>query len=144
MEIPTMPSKQEIALRDKTHLLADVAFEPKADLSAYHLALDCAGVEVLDFAEFGSYQGRWIAKVRFPNGEEYFVSDYYGSCSGCDAFEAEFGWSDQDKPDYAHHLRDFGREFLTNCMTKEQAEAELGEHIYGADDQDMINWVRAH
>lgn len=139
-----MTTKQEIALRDKTHLLTDVAFEPKKDLDGYHLALDCAGVEVLDYETFGSYQGQWIAKVRFPNGETYFVSDYYGSCSGCDAFEAEFGWSADKEPNYAHKLRDFGREFLTNCRTYEQALAEFSEHVYGADDEALLAWIREH
>ena len=56
---------------------------------SYQEALEAAGAQVLAFAEFDSYQGDWLA--RLPGG---YVSGSYGSCSGCDAFEGEFGhWS---------------------------------------------------
>lgn len=53
----------------------------------YRSALEAAGYVVLDFAEFGSYQGDWLAHTT-----QGIVHGFYGSCSGCDSFEAEFGW----------------------------------------------------
>jgi len=57
----------------------------------YSEALTAAGCKVIDFKEFGSYQGTWLAFVQY-NGEKGIVEGSYGSCSGCDAFEAEFGF----------------------------------------------------
>jgi len=59
----------------------------------YQLALEKAGANVLDFQEFGSYQGTWLAFVEY-NGEKGIVECSYGSCSGCDAFQAEFDYCD--------------------------------------------------
>lgn len=138
-----MTTKQEVALRDKTHLLADVAFPVPKDLYGYEKALTAAGVAVTDFEQFGSYQGDWWARVRFPNGETYFVTGSYGSCSGCDAFDAEFGWNDDEKPGYLHRLRDFGREYLTNCFTPEQAIQEASRNLeWDSGAQQMVDWIK--
>ena len=140
-----MTTKQEIALRDKTHLLPDVAIPVPEDSWAYEKALRAAGVEVIAFEQFGSYQGEWWAQVRFPNGEVYFVPGSFGSCSGCDAFEAEFGYKDETKPDYLHRLRDFGRNYLTDCHTKEQAIAEASKNLeWDSGAQAMIDWITQH
>ena len=60
------------------------------------MCLEKAGANVLDFEEFGSYQGEWLAFVEYK-GEKGIVQGSYGSCSGCDAFEAEFMY--EDKPE---------------------------------------------
>ena len=56
---------------------------------SYKEALEAAGAEVELFEEFGSYQGDWYARVKI-NGERKWIHGYFGSCSGCDAFEHEF------------------------------------------------------
>lgn len=135
--------KQEVALRDKTHLLPDVAFPADDKLYGYEKALSAAGATVLGFEQFGSYQGEWWSEVQFPNGERYFVNGCYGSCSGCDAFEAEFGWNAEDEPNYLHKLRDFGREYLTNCFTQEQALAEASKNLdWDSGAQEMVDWIK--
>ncbi len=58
----------------------------------YREALEIAGAKVVDFKEFGSYQGTWLALVEYK-GQKGIVQGCYGSCSGCDAFKAEFGSS---------------------------------------------------
>jgi hypothetical protein len=73
--------------------------EPK---EPYKLALELAGAEVLKYAEFGSYQGDWLAKVRYE-GKEGWVNDYFGSCSGCDAFLGEFAFSSHKCKDLDYH-----------------------------------------
>lgn len=56
---------------------------------SYQSALESAGAVVHAYEEFGSYQGDWYAKVTH-NGVTGWVSGSFGSCSGCDAWEAEF------------------------------------------------------
>lgn len=47
------------------------------------------------YKEFGSYQGDWLMVT--TDGEEYQIyKGGYGSCSGCDSYEAEFGYSMDD------------------------------------------------
>lgn len=136
--------RQEIALRDKRHLLVDMAHPVPDGLSDYASALAATGVVVLDFEEFGSYQGDWWSEVKFPNGEVYYVNGSYGSCSGCDSFEAEFGWDDGDKPDYLHRLKEFGLDYLTDCMTLDQAIDQAGRNLsWDMDAQEMVNWLTA-
>ena len=57
----------------------------------YSQALEAAGCKILAFEEFGCYQGTWLAFVEY-NGQKGIVEGSYGSCSGCDAFQSEFGW----------------------------------------------------
>ena len=134
----------EIVAQDKTWLLPDIAREPSKDLYGYELALYCAGADVLAFEEFGSYQGDWWAHVKLPNGETYFVQGSYGSCSNCDAFDGEFGYPDEDQPDYAHRLRDFGRIYLSHCLTLDQALAEASRNLdWDVDAADMVAWLKA-
>jgi len=56
---------------------------------SYEGALRAGGANVLTFQQFGSYQGEWYAKVEF-DGRTGWVSGSHGSCSGCDAIEADF------------------------------------------------------
>lgn len=79
---------------------------------SYQEALEAAGAEVHDFKEFGCYQGEWYAYVTYQ-GETGVVTGSYGSCSGCDAFDAEFGWEDSKKDDYQQRLAAFGETYLT-------------------------------
>lgn len=51
---------------------------------------------------------------------------------------------DDDRPDYLHKLRDFGREYLTNCFTQEQAVAEASRNLeWDSDAQSMVDWIKA-
>jgi hypothetical protein len=136
--------KTEIALRDKSHLVTDVAHQPPAEAYAYEASLWATGVAVLAYEKFGSYQGDWWAYVEFPNRERYFVHSYYGSCSGCDAFEGEFMYGGEDEPGYLHRLKDFGREYLTDCMTLEQALATASEHAsWDVEAGQVVAWLKA-
>lgn len=138
-----MTTKQEIAMRNKLHLVCDEVGPLPENLERYELALSAAGVKVLNFKEFGDWQGRWWARVQFPNGEIYFVTDYYGSCSGCDAFLDLVGYDfDEESPSYAHKLKDFGRGYLENCMTLPEAIEEASENIdWDYDAEEMVSWL---
>lgn len=135
--------KNEIALRDWSHLVpADVAHKPPENAYSYEAALWATGVKVLGYETFGSYQGDWWAKVEFPNHQVGFIHDYYGSCSGCDAFEAEFGWKDDESPAYLHRLKDFGRGYLSDINTFDQAIEKASENLkWDHDAQAMVDWL---
>ena len=133
---------------------------------SYQQAMQAAGAEVHEFQEFGSYQGDWWAKVTY-NGETGWVTGSYGSCSGCDAFEGEFGFSGHDcngddyySPFYGDDkFRDgcetcqslkerfikFGKEYLEYIMSQEKAEAKASENLeWDMDAQEMVDFLRAH
>lgn len=131
----------------------------------YQEALEAAGAEVLEFEQFGSYQGDWWAKVRYE-GQEGWVNGAYGSCSGCDSFEAEFGYGDEGHCEehryddegsvgcpqcaataslYAEKLADFGKGYLSDLCTQEEAEAEASRNIeWDHDAEEMLSWIKAH
>lgn len=107
---------------------------------SYEAALEAAGAEVHKFAEFGDYQGQWWAKVTH-NGKTGWVNGSYGSCSGCDAFQAEFNYHEYEcdehrygsapadcpdctkaKTDYDTRLKAFGESYLNDLLTQEEAE----------------------
>lgn len=78
---------------------------------SYESALIAAGCKIVEFKNFGSYQGDWYAMVEV-GGEKGILTGSYGSCSGCDAFEAELGWGDEKSGDYQKRLCDFGKTYL--------------------------------
>ncbi len=108
----------------------------------YREALEAAGAKVLAFKEFGSYQGDWYALVEY-NNETGWVHGCYGSCSGCDSFEAEFGYSSaesagidmyddntrewrkstqDDVNAYTERLVSFGKTYLDGMFSQSAAE----------------------
>lgn len=63
----------------------------------YPMVAGVRGQEVLLYEQFGSYQGEWLMLAK--GADTYFIyKDYYGSCSGCDSYEASFSWSSEDVP----------------------------------------------
>lgn len=130
---------------------------------SYQDALEAAGAKVLQFQEFGSYQGEWYALVEF-NGETGWINGSYGSCSGCDAFEAEFGYKDEycaehrwdyqrpacaecdkAKADQAAKLADFGKVYLGTILTQAQAETEAARHIeWDSDAREMLAYIKSN
>jgi hypothetical protein len=56
---------------------------------SYSAAMEAAGAVILAGRTFGSYQGDWINLIHYEGGLRAVIGSY-GSCSGCDSFEAEF------------------------------------------------------
>lgn len=111
---------------------------------SYSQALEAAGAEVLAYKEFGSYQGDWYAKVNL-GGAAILIGGAFGSCSGCDAFQAEFGWEDEDQPDYHERLAAFGRKYLTDPLDPVKARADAVEQsVWDMDSLDVIRWFDEH
>jgi hypothetical protein len=81
---------------------------------SYQNAMEAAGAEVLAYKEFGSYQGDWWAKVKF-NDQVVWIHGSYGSCSGCDAFQGEFGW-DEGKCNAHRYSYDFDPNTCVDCV----------------------------
>lgn len=123
---------------------------------SYQDALEAAGARVIEFREFGSYQGEWVAKI----GDDKYVMGYYGSCTGCDAFEGELGWADQDcdehkyehrgdcpacqvaEQEYAVRLRSFGESYLgTEYTKKELIEYFSGQADWCDEAVEAIKWL---
>jgi len=107
----------------------------------YSAALKAAGAEVLLWQEFGSYQGRWVAKIRL-GGKLAWVSDYYGSCSVCDALEAELGYEDRHNP---AKLAAFGKQYLENLLSQSEMEEKFIESAeWSLEDEKALEFVREH
>lgn len=121
-------------------------FERDADAideSGYCSALREAGASVLAFAEFGSYQGNWWALVDYE-GKRGWVTGSYGSCSGCDAFEGEFGFCEHEKPEYKQRLAAFGQEYLDAMMTHDEALAGAEKDLsWDVEADEMVAWIKS-
>jgi len=107
----------------------------------YSTALEKAGAEVLAYGEFGSYQGDWLAKVRYQ-GREFWIHDYYGSCSGCDALQADMGYENPTN----EALVTFGRRYLEEePLSYEQALGIASQNYHwDSDAEQMIDFVKAN
>jgi len=130
----------------------------------YTEALIAAGAEVLAEKYFGSYQGDWFALVNY-NGSRQWVHGSYGSCSGCDAFCAEFDFDGDDNgcdehryekqdtcmdckartEDYQRRLANFGKSYLDNALNQAEAEKIAAEHLeWDSEAQEMVDFLKAH
>jgi len=131
---------------------------------SYKKCLEISGAEVLVFDNFGSYQGDWWAKVNYHN-QTGWVHGSFGSCSGCDAFEAEF-WDvehceDEENYEGCHDycdlkdgcskcdeiklkLIEFGKGYLDGGLyTQEQAEKIASEDLeWDMEAQEMVNFIK--
>lgn len=104
----------------------------------YRESLEAAGAEVLDFKEIGSYQGTWGAIVNYE-GKKCLVTGSYGSCSGCDAFQAEFSYYDRIEPKKGKYYRD------NNYWDEnEEITAEQARELNKAYDEKLANFGRSY
>lgn len=109
--------------------------------ATYKTALEKAGAEVLAYAEFGSYQGDWVAKVRYQD-RVFWIRDYYGSCTGCDALQADMGY--EDPTDEA--LAAFGKRYLEEePLSYEQVLEKASENVsWDSDAEEMVAFVKGN
>mgnify|MGYP006292009643 CR=1 FL=1 len=111
---------------------------------SYQGALEAAGAVILEFKEFGSYQGDWYALVEYQ-GERGWVQGCYGSCTECDAFEGEFGdWYDKkDDADYHERLKSFGEGYLPPMRDVAGLLAEMDERgEWDWESEEAAVWIR--
>jgi hypothetical protein len=113
---------------------------------SYHDSLIAAGAKVFEFEEFGDYQGTWYALVEYK-GQKGLVKGYYGSCSGCDAFESEFEefgfYNKRDKNEYNERLKEFGESYLCDIITPEEALKECEKaSSWDLESKDMVRFLK--
>lgn len=114
---------------------------------SYEMCLEKAGATVVAFQEFGSYQGEWFALVEY-NGERGWVEGSYGSCTGCDAFEAEFCDAYRETEGLDERYAEFGRGYLEVVMPQEQQlvimEARMGDKDSWSYDEykQIYDWMK--
>lgn len=123
----------------------------------YREAIKAAGVTVKAFESFGSWQGDWLAYI----GEGRFIHGAFGSCSVCDAFQAEFGYhqvpvvgerdwdtdavyTQEDVDAYNRRLAAFGARYVhANNLTLEEIEKEYGPRWEDDDShEEIVKWAR--
>jgi hypothetical protein len=130
----------------------------------YKECLELAGATVIDHKEFGSYQGDWIAYVEYK-GERGFIKDYYGSCSQCDAYEAEFGFISHfhidDKYYYPHSdgyknncklcqkeklkAIKFGEEYLKDILDYSDILKEISKNLqWDTSANEMLDFIKKY
>lgn len=93
---------------------------------SYQETLEAAGATILEYEEFGDYQGTWYAVVNH-DGDIYLTSGSYGSCSGCDALQGDIGYDlDSDSDEYKERMKLFGEGYLgdPHDIDKEIADSE--------------------
>ena len=109
---------------------------------SYRTALAAAGANVLAFGNFGDWQGSWVALVDYQ-GERGWVQGAFGSCDHCDAFQAEFGWLDDENSDYQQRLADFGRGYLNGLQTLDQVLATFASSAeWDSDSESAMHYIR--
>lgn len=101
---------------------------------SYASALEAAGAKVIDEHWSGDYQGTWIMLVVY-NGKLGYVSGWYGSCSGCDSYEAEMSYS----MPYEHSY-DNEDDFRVAMEQWEMRLAEFGRGYLGEDGSDLYTY----
>lgn len=107
----------------------------------YTEALKAAGAKVLSFESFGSYQGDWYAKVVYQ-GEVLLVAGAFGSCSHCDAFEAEFGYDYEESENYQSRLARFGEGYLDDPRDPEKELSRAKENSsWDMESREMAEWL---
>lgn len=130
----------------------------------YNGMLEIAGAKVIAYQSFGSYQGDWIAEVVY-NGKHGYVHSYYGSCSGCDALQAEFDFSSHDHFDTNYYnplyngvdttcetcmsvykkMQEFGASYLKEIISYDEILANISKNLeWDSDAEEMVKWVKEH
>lgn len=110
----------------------------------YKDALEAAGAIIHDYIEFGDYQGSWFAIVSYK-GSGGLIRGSYGSCSGCDAFQAEFmdEYENLSDKELKEKLKEFGKGYLNNeIFTFEEAIKEFNNYVsWDTESQDVLDWL---
>lgn len=128
----------------------------------YSEALTAAGARVLEYNEFGSYQGTWGAIVDYQ-GKIGLVTGSYGSCSVCDAFQSEFfyngpctqrrdgKWENTfgsvvSKEEasvcntkYEEKLAEFGASYLHTILEREDVQRMIDQYNSKPDQEDWFD-----
>lgn len=108
---------------------------------SYQSALEATGAKVLEFQEFGSYQGSWYAII-FHEDKVKLIGGSYGSCSGCDAFQSEFDYDADRDSDYQTRLKNFGLNYLNEEIDlQEEYNRVTKDAEWDSESTDILPWL---
>lgn len=110
---------------------------------SYEDALKATGNKVLDYQEFGDYQGTWYA-LMIINGKLELISGEYGSCSGCDAFDSAFDYDlDFNSIEGKEQLKRFGQQYIDNNISDPRIELKNAEEDakWDLDSKEKLEWL---
>jgi len=80
----TLGGDELVSMLDMDKLLT---FEPYAGGHDEHMVNLLKGAVLVGHWNEGDWQGMVATCVKLPDGRHVIYNDYYGSCSGCDAWE---------------------------------------------------------
>lgn len=124
----------------------------------YKAALEVCGAKILEYKEFGSYQGDWYA-ILIYNEKTLLIGGGYGSCSGCDSFQSDFSGDnviqsyeeafpeelkaeDYDVGYKLDDLKKFGLKYLNDPLNIEDIIKEkTNDLVWDNEAQEIINWI---
>lgn len=132
----------------------------------YQFALEKAGAQVLDYRQFGDWQGEWAAIVRW-NDKLGVVTGAYGSCSYCDSYQGQFDdWGtyeteetcyvdfnevsfeeyQKEMEEKSKRLAEFGRSYLVVVQDLADIDNQL-KHLdtgdwFGSERLEILNWSK--
>lgn len=111
----------------------------------YRKAVEAAGALVHDYQMFGSYQGDFFMLVTYK-GSNGVIKGSFGSCSGCDAFEAEFDNAYPSTEDEKEKLKRFGESYLKEMLTLDEATNLIkgyeNNFEWDEDAKDVAKWLK--
>lgn len=91
--------------------LEQLRISDKFDGQRYDVVAWANDQETVYYEEFGSYQGEWVLVSR--DLSQYFIyKGWYGSCSGCDSYEASLSYGENVGKEAAKKFAEDYRSFL--------------------------------
>ena len=110
---------------------------------SYTECLEKAGAEIHAYDYQDDYQGTAIAYLTYE-GKTGFVSWSFGSCSHCDAYEGmQWEWRHKSEEELLAAEIEFGKEYLSNIMTKEEALDRYPKSTWDLEDT-IHDFIQAH
>lgn len=114
--------------------------EKKRYMMDYERALSVAGATVHKYAQFGDWQGTWMALVTHK-GETGFVYGGFGSCGHCDALQRIYD-NYEDAERVQEELLEIANSWLDDILTPEQALAYAKKDMeWDYDSETMYRWT---
>jgi hypothetical protein len=113
---------------------------------SYKSCLEAAGATVHDFTTIGDYQGTWYALVSY-GGVTGIASGSYGSCSGCDSYDAECERHWNEEGDGKDWQANFGRGYLDDIQNPKDFVAYHQERLVDAspwskdETKELLEWI---
>lgn len=95
------------------------------------------GVTEVKAEYYGSYQGEFLCSI-IKDGEYLLIHDWYGSCSGCDAFEAELGHGDVAREDAINFAESYINSAIPRHKMIEFLEKEVSDDSWCTEKKEML------